>query len=165
LIDRLVNYGISENLSEIREEIAQGHASRCLICNAPEADAWQFTWSTTVWETERDCDDCMSSERELTVVIEARKGTRGHRCSESLWNPCACRRLKPKTRSVEISGGSTETVVETPKKINLQIEEHHVSYEPEITVEVCSTCHGRIHTRRSELSGLQPDMSRREWES
>jgi len=62
-------------------------------------------------------------------------------------------------------GGSTETVVETPKKINLQIEEHHVSYEPEITVEVCSTCHGRIHTRRSELSGLQPDMSRREWES
>jgi len=34
LIDRLVNYGVSENLSEIREEIAQGHASRCLIHTA-----------------------------------------------------------------------------------------------------------------------------------
>ncbi len=44
---------------------------------------------------------------------------------------------------------------------------HHVSYQPEVVVLVCSHCHGVVHS--SDYSGqpvhpeLAPDMARSEW--
>ena len=37
---------------------------------------------------------------------------------------------------------------------------HHVSYFPETTVPVCSTCHGKIHSDTEQFASLQPDQER-----
>jgi len=41
---------------------------------------------------------------------------------------------------------------------------HHVSYEPEKVVPMCSRCHALLHERTDHLPHLTPDMSRRKAE-
>jgi len=48
--------------------------------------------------------------------------------------------------------------------LTTQIDEHHISYEPEETMLVCSSCHNQIHHDDSFRPDLRPDMSRSEWE-
>lgn len=43
--------------------------------------------------------------------------------------------------------------------------DHHVSWIPEQTVQVCDSCHGRIHDDSDELSDLTPAVSREDVES
>lgn len=51
----------------------------------------------------------------------------------------------------------TEAVVEPHP-----IHQHHVSYEPEETIPVCSSCHRKIHKDPEFRPDLEPDMSRSE---
>lgn len=44
------------------------------------------------------------------------------------------------------------------------VDEHHVSYAPEETVEVCRSCHSRIHDDEAFRPDLTPEMTRGEWE-
>lgn len=37
---------------------------------------------------------------------------------------------------------------------------HHTSYEPEVTIEVCSRCHGKIHRKEGFYDELAPDRKR-----
>lgn len=45
---------------------------------------------------------------------------------------------------------------------------HHVSYEPEIVVLLCSECHGKVHSMGYDGTPrhpeLHPDGSRKQWE-
>ena len=40
------------------------------------------------------------------------------------------------------------------------VEEHHTSYFPEKTMQVCTCCHNRIHRTDGFFDELQPDISR-----
>ncbi len=42
---------------------------------------------------------------------------------------------------------------------------HHVSYDPEQVVPVCTECHGRLHADEAFLPELTPDMTRSEAEN
>lgn len=42
----------------------------------------------------------------------------------------------------------------------LQLQEHHTSYNPERTVLLCSKCHGRVHHRDGFFDDLEPSRSR-----
>ena len=44
----------------------------------------------------------------------------------------------------------------------LQLQEHHTSYNPERTVLLCSQCHGSVHHKDGFFDELAPDRSR-EW--
>lgn len=37
-----------------------------------------------------------------------------------------------------------------------ELIEHHLSYRPEVTITVCTECHGKIHSDSSELEKLEP---------
>lgn len=43
-----------------------------------------------------------------------------------------------------------------------ELQKHHVSYQPERTIRVCSSCHGKIHDRDGFHDDLKPEMSRQE---
>lgn len=61
----------------------------------------------------------------------------------------------------------TETAnytLEYPRIVNNRISDHHVSYEPEVTVPVCDKCHGEIHSDNGKYGAFEPDMKRKEWE-
>jgi hypothetical protein len=42
---------------------------------------------------------------------------------------------------------------------------HHVSYDPEVVVPLCSNCHARLHADEDYLPELTPDLSRGEAEA
>jgi len=42
-----------------------------------------------------------------------------------------------------------------------KIQQHHISYDPEITIMVCKTCHGEIH-HSDKFKNLEPDLSMKE---
>lgn len=59
----------------------------------------------------------------------------------------------------------TEYVLPIKGIITTTIHEHHMSYVPEETMMVCSTCHAKIHHNDDFRPDLQPDMKRKEWEA
>lgn len=44
------------------------------------------------------------------------------------------------------------------------LEIHHLSYEPEIKVPLCETCHWRVHNEPDFFDHLQPEQTRMNWE-
>jgi len=44
-----------------------------------------------------------------------------------------------------------------------EIEEHHVMYSPEVTVDVCVSCHNAIHADNGRLKELDPDSDGKKW--
>jgi hypothetical protein len=43
---------------------------------------------------------------------------------------------------------------------DVSLVEHHLSYFPEVTVDVCSDCHNIIHDSSDRLSRFEPDNPR-----
>lgn len=43
------------------------------------------------------------------------------------------------------------------------LEEHHISYEPEITVMLCEVCHWRVHNEGGFHDHLMPEQTRMNW--
>jgi len=65
-----------------------------------------------------------------------------------------------------------ETPVETesytipmPAITTNRICTHHTSYDPEETMQVCESCHGKIHHNPAFRNDLEPEMRRAEWEA
>lgn len=42
------------------------------------------------------------------------------------------------------------------------LQEHHISYDPEITMQTCIECHSKIHNEDGFHDELMPDMTREE---
>lgn len=42
------------------------------------------------------------------------------------------------------------------------LQDHHISYDPEITIQTCLECHSRIHNEEGFHDELKPDMKREE---
>mgnify|MGYP006275030087 CR=1 FL=1 len=59
-------------------------------------------------------------------------------------------RVDPTTEECPLCGDEVEAH---------RIEEHHVSYEEDVTVTVCRTCHTKIHNTDGFATDLEPDMS------
>lgn len=43
-----------------------------------------------------------------------------------------------------------------------KLQDHHISYDPEITIQVCLECHNRIHNEDGFHDDLKPEMTREE---
>ena len=91
--------------------------------------------------------------KEKTQFLEAHCENHGEEVEFS------ARKLRSETDPVSDSTFQieTEAVVEPHP-----IHQHHVSYEPEKTIPVCSSCHGKIHHTPDFRPDLEPDMSRSE---
>lgn len=48
--------------------------------------------------------------------------------------------------------------------LTVDIHEHHISYEPEETILLCSKCHGKVHNSDGFHDGLKPEISRKKWQ-
>jgi hypothetical protein len=42
------------------------------------------------------------------------------------------------------------------------LQDHHISYDPEMTIQTCLECHNRIHNEANFRDELKPDMTREE---
>lgn len=58
------------------------------------------------------------------------------------------REIQKKARKCEICGGGGN------------YENHHISYYPEVVVELCEKCHNKVHNEDGFYDALKPDMER-----
>lgn len=154
-----------ENQREIHERITSGHSDRCTICDRPDGELEPGEISLSAELHENSCRDCgdviLFACYYVTITKHSRFSYRrietlhtGHQnCSPQLvYRPTDNSLLADKTFSSEVS-----------RAVRTRIEEHHVSYEPEITLPLCKVCHSEVHSK-DEYRGFQPNMKRVEWE-
>ena len=59
----------------------------------------------------------------------------------------------------------TEDIVEGIKSTGgTFLEIHHISYEPEVKVPLCESCHWRVHNEGGFYDHLMPEQTRMNWE-
>lgn len=150
---------------EARYSVTSGHARTCILCGDVEFDGYSADYEGGCWAFSEECGSCgldmpvyvFYFRVEAEATYEARFiesiGCR-HDC-DGILNP----ELSPRTFDEEVTYH-----VEYPRIINNRISNHHVSYEPEITVPVCDRCHGHIHRDDGQYQALEPGMKRKEWD-
>ena len=157
----------TEEGKRIRQELSNGYADRCTVCGDVEYDASDAEIEGGAMLHAFDCAQCGSYCHIIESYMSIEDGgrvtvtdTSVTQCSSPTcdWIPLPIDRTRVEA--------TDETTFEVPYEtiLSVQIEEHHISYEPEITLLVCSPCHGRIHSDDSDLESLQPNMSRQGWE-
>lgn len=155
----------AENAREVRQQLSNGHADRCIICDDVSFDGWEADYSGGCRVYYDRCRDC-GRPRQILIfyftvtrfeewsATDTRISSCGHQCTNS---------IVPEI-SADTFSEKKEYRLEYPRIFNKKIHEHHVSYEPEVTVPVCSKCHGRIHRDDSDLEAFDPEMKRVDWE-
>jgi len=166
-VEMLHNDGVKvveHSSRSIREEYTSGHIQRCELCSDVHARIDLSDIELTAYVHIIKCDECgherVSIREVLTVMGEYEVRRTGHylaKCS----NDCGL------NVPVETTPETLETVVEcTPtdiEEIPLRIEGHHVSYEPEIKMPLCKSCHSDVHFT-DQYEPFKPDMKRTEWD-
>lgn len=154
----------TENIISVREEVSSGHATRCHLCDnvGLSIDAKNISLRGKIHQV--NCKDCGSDFIVIVYVLEA---TAEHTARRTRTHVMASHHSDCKIQLChELTADTLEGTIEyvTPKVTELseRTEEHHVSYEPEITVPLCSSCHGQVH-QDGQYEPLQPDMKRSEW--
>jgi len=154
-----------DNIYNVREELASGHATRCHLCDnvGLTIEAKDITLSAEIHQV--DCKDCGAGFVVNKYILQA---TAEHTARRTRIHPIIaqhnhcdiqlCHNLTSETLE-----GTLEYVTPEVTELSKRTEEHHVSYEPEITLPLCSTCHGKVHTE-GQYEAFQPDMKRTEWD-
>lgn len=154
-----------ENQRQIQERISSGHSDRCTMCDRPDGklEPGEISLSAELHEVPcRDCGDPILFACYYATITKHSKFSyrrietlhTGHQsCSLQLvYRPTNDSLLADNTFSTEIS-----------REVRTRVEEHHVSYAPEITLPLCKPCHSDIHSK-DKYRGFQPNMKRIEWE-
>jgi hypothetical protein len=157
---------LRNNIISVREELSSGHATRCHICDnvGLSIEAKDITFFASLHQV--DCKDCNSQFVVFRYCLEA---TKEHTARRTKVHPIVaghddCQIQLRFDLSHQTLQDRLEYVTPEVTELSERTEEHHVSYEPEITLPLCSSCHGRVH-RDGEFQALQPKMTRTEWES
>lgn len=162
---------LAKSLREDLLTLSEEDRRECQLCGIEELDIDLLPSQSRVEFyrvpcLEQHCGGSMSVVRfvvETPDEIETNKEKlEGWRCSSVGCEPSeslildAIHGYEPHT--VEEYHIPTTYLVKTP------IYQHHISYDPERTILVCSTCHGRIHADNGIYNDLIPDLSRKEAE-
>jgi len=117
------------------------------------------------------CEDCGKDIGEDYLVVDhKREYTKRKVCKE-----CFDKRIKYVNLSKKLPNSIENNIDKCPLcgKIGFKkyyrdkppgFIDHHTSYEPEKTMLVCETCHGKIHQKDGFHDELEPDITREKWE-
>lgn len=148
------------------EEQSSGYSKRCALCGIPHAPIQPSDVELRSEWHSIECADC-GSERTVvrhSIYVSGDRISRVERLQPLPRGHTDCDlRLKYNVSHKSLVASVTHHTEEIAN-IGSRIELHHVSYEPEITIPLCHSCHGEVHSN-NEYEELQPDMKRVEWEA
>jgi len=172
LKEKLVDMAVSMR-DEILTELSVDDPRKCEICGDEEFQKRMLDYTArgedySVDCPRHNCDGRVGFWRLHITVGEQLPVARSKYLFESCSHGCTSDELN---RFMDQLVEDTEPVESEDFIIPMQaiatnrICRHHISYEPEITMDVCSSCHAKIHHDDEFRPDLQPDMKRAEWEA
>jgi hypothetical protein len=153
------------HVRKVRNALSSGHARRCVICGAVEFDGYEPDYEAGCLTYTDECPSCGLDQPVYVFYFraEAEASYEGRRIEGIGCNHKCSGTLNPDLTYSTFLEKETEHF-KYADVFNNRISDHHVSYEPEITVPVCDACHGEIHTENGKYEAFEPDMKRKEWE-
>jgi hypothetical protein len=163
--DEPVGELVGAHAREVRNHLSSGHAKRCIICNDVEFDGYSADYEGSCLTYADECPSCGIDQPIYVLYFRAEaEATYEARRIEAVSCKFDCDgSLNPKLTYSTFTGKESD-YFKYAKVLNNRISEHHVSYEPEITVPVCEHCHAEIHSDNGKYEAFEPDMKRKEWE-
>lgn len=152
------------NIISVREELSSGHATRCHLCDKVGLSIEPTNIRLRGKIHQPNCKDCGSGFIVIVYVLEATAEHTARRTGTHMivTNHSGCKIQLCHELTADSLEGTFEYITPEVTELSEQTEEHHVSYEPEITLPLCSSCHGEVH-QDGRYEPLQPDMKRSEW--
>jgi hypothetical protein len=157
---------VIKHAARIRTALAGVNPDRCCLCERTcfNNDDTKYDLEAVVYENE--CPRCgefsLWALQVRGVITDGPNTARirtihQHRC----YSPDCRGPLVPSLSGV-VEKKHESVTIPHPQILNLRVERHHISYEPERTISVCRVCHGKIHSGTDGLEPLQPEQSRAE---
>lgn len=159
---------LTSKQQDLRFQLASGQADRCEFCGDIDYYGYRANHDVRGRFYQRECPECNTSTGMFWFRVQIEHGKRTATVTDSFIIECGdsdCPRIYPGPFHGRHIVDECTYALPTPKIVSNQIEEHHVSYEPEITIPLCSDCHGRAHSDSPNYEGLKPGMKRNEWEN
>lgn len=157
---------IIEDVDRIRETLAGTNPDQCCLCGQTCYSDYEVESDLETVLYENNCPRCGKYSLQIIRVrgtITDGLNTARIRTTydQFCYSPdCEGPLVPPLSGATVVEQQSVSTPV--PRLLNMRAEEHHISYEPERTILVCTQCHGKIHSGEDGLKPLQPDQSREE---
>lgn len=154
----------ADRLHAIRNELANGYAKRCTICDTPNvyfkpSDVEGFV------ETYSHSNALRGQMVRVGVIVDAPIGQVVE--WRAMYSTTGKDSITPPVdiHELEFVEFDRFEVPQVQLMLNTSIHEHHIRYEPEMTIPLCAQCHKKVHASDGWNDELKPEMARTEWES
>lgn len=166
---------LTEIIVEIRDNLVPamaanlGEGLECEVCGRTEYQVEELQTGcrieTYYTDCSRGCDGNLEFERS-TVSTGGQISIQKEQFSDFRCSECDSPNEGVLKQAVLDNEPAFTEHYDLPVKqiLSTQVHLHHVSYEPEEKIQVCHSCHSKIHQTDGFREDLEPDMSRKEWE-
>jgi hypothetical protein len=162
---------LGEMVSEVEDEISpmveSANELECELCGSESMSAETENGEVDIEDYRTACQSC-GTPFEFTKLTLSAGDDKVPVEMEKILEKRHCHCSSPRV-SLEDVAEENEPVdrrsygIGVKQPVSKPIHKHHISYLPEVVINVCSSSHSKIHHRDGFHDELEPDFSRKEW--